>query len=423
MPRATPRSLPPPTPASAPSLAPDHARVFRALSARLVARRAASFGVRLWFVILVLALCVGAFTYWRVRVPLDGIAHHAGPGTATWRLALVLASCVLAGGVLAASRQVALAADPPGPEWLALPLAPAHVERHFAREARLPALAAFVPASAAWLAGWGLLPVASLAAMALACPVAWWLVTRAACWLALRGASPATGPARRLPAAWRALVSARRAARVRGVAPARFRSEPAWRALARLDRTVSLRAGSPRARLGFALLFLGLSVAAWGAGGRDPLETRALAFAAFAVACTGLGAWAAWRAAGDPPAAVRPLPLGLADAWRARAIPLFSAIGVALALQTVVSAPLPAVMRLGLVVTWLLPALLIVLIGLHLGLSLPGSPAAAEHLYYGWLGVGVVASLAIPLFGWGLLIAAFVLTTRRTVRWYRPEVG
>ncbi|HEY6193696.1 MAG TPA: hypothetical protein VI504_01525, partial [Candidatus Eisenbacteria bacterium] len=95
MPRATPPSLPP----STPSAAPDHRRAFRALSARLAARRAASFGVRLWLVILVLALCVGAFTYWRVRVPLDGVAHHAGQGTAAGRLALVLAACALAGGV------------------------------------------------------------------------------------------------------------------------------------------------------------------------------------------------------------------------------------------------------------------------------------------------------------------------------------
>src|SRR5437764_1248792 len=125
-PPTMPPATPPPLPAPAPAAAPDHARVFRALSARLVARRAASFGVRLWLVIFVLALCVGAFTYWRTRVPLDGISHHAGTGTAVERLALVLAACVLAGGVLAASRQVALAAHPPGPEWLALPLAPAH---------------------------------------------------------------------------------------------------------------------------------------------------------------------------------------------------------------------------------------------------------------------------------------------------------
>ena len=406
-----------------PATRPDPTHAFRALSARLNARRATSLGVRLWLVTMVLVLCVGAFTYWQVRVPLDGSLRHGGAAAATLRLALTLSACVLAAGVLAASRQVALAAAPPGPEWLVLPLAPAHVERHLAREARLPALAVFVPASAAWLAGCGLLSGSRLTLFAFAFPIAWWLVTRSACWLALRAASPATGPARRLPAAWRAIVSARRAARVRVMAPARFRGESRWRALARLDRIVSLRAGSPRARLGVALLFLALSVAAWGIGSRNPLETRAQAFAAFAIACTGLGAWAAWRAAGDPPAAVRPLPLSLADAWRARAIPLFMLIGGVLAIQTVVAAPLPAMLRVGLVVTWLLPALLITLIGLHLGLSLPGTPVAAENLYYGWLGVGVVSSLAIPLLGWGVLIGAFVHATRRIERWYRPEAG
>ena len=406
-----------------PSPAPDPSHAFRALSARLAARRAASLGVRLWLVSAVLVACVGAFTYWQVRVPLDGVVRHAGTATGTLRLALVLAACALGGGVLAAAGQVRLTAAPPGPEWLALPLAPVHVERHLAREACLPALAVAVPAGAAWLAGFGLLRLPWLALLAVAFPIAWWLVARAACWVALRAASPATGPARRLPAAWRAIVSARRATRVRGMAPARFRKESRGRALARLDRIVSLRAGSPRARLGFALLFLGLSVAAWGFPGRDPLETRAQAFAAFMLACTGLGAWAAWRAAGDPPAAVRPLPLSLADAWRARAVPMLLAIGVVLALQAIVAAPLPALARLGLVVTWLLPALLITLIGLHLGLSLPAAPAAAENLYYGWLGVGVVSSLAIPLFGWGVLIGAFVHTTRRVGRWYRPEAG
>jgi hypothetical protein len=406
-----------------PSPAPDPAHAFRALSARLAARRAASLGVRLWVVSAVLVSCVAAFTYWRVRVPLDGVVRHFGTTTGAAMLAAVLAACAVAGGVLAATRQVALAAAPPGPEWLALPLAPVHVERHLAREACLPALTVFVPAAAAWLAGFGLLGLPWLGLLALAFPLVWWLVARGACWATLRVASRATGPARRLPAAWRAIVSARRASRVRNMAPAGFRSEARWRALARLDRMVSWRAGSPRARLGVALLFLGLSVAAWGFGSRDPLETRAQAFAAFMLACTGLGAWAAWRAAGDPPAAVRSLPLALADAWRARAVPLLLAIGIVLALQAVVAAPLPALMRLGLVVTWLLPALLVTLLGLHLGLSLPGTPTPAENIYYSWLGVGLLSSVAIPLFGWGVLIGGFVHATRRIGHWYRPEVG
>ncbi len=402
---------------------PDLSHAFRALAARLAARRAASLGVRLWIVSAVLVLCVAAFTYWRVRVPLDGVVHHLGTATGAGMLALILAACVLAGGVLAAARQVTLAAAPPGPEWLALPLPPAHVERHLAREACLPALAVFVPAGAAWLAGFGLVGAGWLALLALAFPVTWWLLARGACWIALRAASPAAGPAKKLPAAWRAMVSARRATRVRGMAPARFRSESRWRALARLDRMVSRRAGSPRARLGLSLIFLGLSVAAWFLRSREPLETRAQAFAVFMLACTGLGAWAAWRAAADPPAAVRPLPLALADAWRARAVPMLLAIGVVLALQAVVAVPLPGLMRVGLVVTWLLPALLVTLIGLHIGLSLPGEPAPAENLYYGWLAVGIVSSLAIPLLGWGVLIGGFVYATRRIGHWYRPEVG
>ena len=401
----------------------DPAPAFRTLSARLTSRRIASLGLRLWFVFAVLAACVAAFTYWRVRVPLDGVTRHAGPLAAAAWLGLTLGCCALAGGVLAAARQTALAAAPPGPEWLALPVPPAAVERHLGREARLPALAVFVPAAAAWLAGVGLVPAVLLAGQALAFPLVWWLVTRLACLLAWRRSAHATGPARALSAAARVLVSAPRPARTARVAVPRFRTESRWRSLARLDRAVSLRAGSPRARLVLALVALAASVAVWFVSRRSPLETRALAFAGFSLACAGLGAWAAWRAAGDPAAAIRPLPLSLGDAWRARALPLCALLVLALLLQAAVALPLPAVARIGLVVTWLVPGLLVTLIGLHLGLSLPGSPVAAENLYYGWLAVGVLSSLAIPLFGWGMLIGAFVFATRRMRRWYTPEVA
>lgn len=401
----------------------DPAHAFHALSARLLARRLAAMGPRLWFVLAVLVLCVGAFTYWQVRVPLDGVSRHAGVMAASAMLALVLAGCAFGGALLAASRQTVIAEHPPGPEWLALPVPPAEVERHLVREARLPALALFAPAAAAWLAGVGLLPPVHLAVLALAFPAAWWVLTRAGCFVAWRRAARAGGPARALPASTRALVTARRPAPTMRVAVARFRRESRWRALARLDRTVSLRAGSPRARLGLALLALVASAGVWFVSDRHPLETRALSFAGFMMACAALGAWAAWRAAGDPAPAIRPLPIALGDAWRARAFPLFVLMGLTLALQACVALPLPAVARAGLVITWLLPGLLVTLLGLHLGLSIPGNPGTAENLYYGWLGVGVISSLAIPLFGWGMLIAAFVFTTRRVRRWYTPEVG
>jgi hypothetical protein len=164
-----------------------------------------------------------------------------------------------------------------------------------------------------------------------------------------------------------------------------------------------------------------LSVAAWFVGG-DPREARAQAFAGFSIACATLGAWAAWRAAGDPPSAVRPLPLSLADSWRARAIPMALLLGATLTLHATVPA-VPWFARLGLALSWTLPALLVPLFGLHLGLSLPGRPLAAENLYYGWLGAGLIASLAIPLVGWVLLAAGFVQATRRVQRWNTPEVA
>jgi hypothetical protein len=397
------------------------ASAFPALRARLLARRAAAMGPRLWLAALALAACVGAFTYWQVRVPLDGTLRHGGGSAATLRLGLSLALGVLAAGVIAGARQVTLAASPPGPEWLALPIEPARVERHLASEARLPALAVLVPMAAGWIAGVGLLPPLILLALAAGSAIGFVLATRLACALALRVPAVTHGPSRRLPAAWRTLVTARRPARTARVAPPRFRTGPRWRALARLDRAVSLRAGSPRARLVFTALALALSVVAWWVG-VDPREQRAQAFAGFSLACAMLGAWAAWRAAADPPSAVRPLPLTLADAWCARALPMFALLGVTLLLHATVP-PVPWFARLGLALSWAIPALLVPLFGLHLGLSLPGKPLAAENLYYGWLGAGLIASLAIPLFGWAVLIAGFAHASRRLPRWNTPEVA
>jgi len=394
---------------------------FRALRARLLARRAAAMGTRLWVVTLALAGCIGAFTYWQVRVPLDGALRHGGASAATLRLGISLALGVLGAGVIAGARQVTLAAAPPGPEWLSLPVEPAQVERHLASEARLPALTPLVPMAAAWIAGVGLLSPLTLIALAAGSAIAWWLVTSLACALALRAPAVTHAPSRKLPAAWRALVSARRPARTKQVAVPRFRTERRWGALARLDRAVSLRSGSPRARLIFTALALILSVAAWFVGA-EPREERAQAFAGFSLACAMLGAWAAWRAAADPPSAVRPLPLTLADAWRARAIPMFVVLGITLALHATVPA-VPWFARLGLALSWTLPALVVPLFGLHLGLSLPGKPLAAENLYYGWLGAGLIASLAIPLFGWAVLFAGFAHVTRRLSRWNTPEVA
>lgn len=400
---------------------PDPDRAFRALARRLTARRAHESGARLWFVLGVLALSVAAFTYWQVRVPLDGTLRHGGASAAVTRLAVTLAACAAAGAIIAWVRRAAQVAAPPGPEWLALPLPPAAIERHLALEASAPARMVVVPAAAAWLAGWGLLSPVSLALLALGFVLALELSWRLSAALALRVSAGASGPAAALPVAWRALVSARRPVPATRLAPAKFRNESRWRALARLDRAVSLRAGPPRARLFFAAGFLVLSVAAW-ALSRDLSQARAQAFAAFVLACAELGAWAAWRAAGDPATALRPLPLSLADVWRARAWPLLAVVAAVLVLHALVPPGVAAPARLGLALSWTLPALLLVLLGLHVGLTLPGRPGAAEGFYYGWLGAGIVGSLAVPLLGWVVVIAGLVQATRRLERWRTPEV-
>ena len=400
---------------------PDPARAFDALARRLTAARARELGVRLWVVLGVLAAAIAAFTYWQVRVPLDGTLRNAGELEAVNRLAFVLGACAIAGMAITGARQVALAASPPGPEWLALPIPPAAVARHLAREAMAPARAVLVPAVAAWLAGWGLISVAWLVLLAAAFALALELWMRAACEAALLVSAHATGPARALPVAWRVLVTARRPAPPSRTSPARFRRESRWRALARLDRAVSSRAGSPRARLSFAAVFLALSVAAW-FWSRDLVLARAQAFALFTLACAELGAWAAWRAAGDPASALRPLPFSLADAWRARALPLAMAIAAVLLLHALLPPGVAPAARAGLALSWLLPAALLVLLGLHVGLSLSGRPGTAESLYYGWLGAGLVGSLAIPLFGWAVVISGLAQSTRRLARWRTPEV-
>jgi len=400
---------------------PDPDRAFRALARRLTARRAHELGLRLWFVLGVLALSVAAFTYWQVRVPLDGALRHGGESAAVLRLALTLSAFALAGAALAGMRRVSLVADPPGPEWLALPLPPPAIDRHLAREAVAPARAVIVPAAAAWFAGWGLLSPITLALLALGFALVLELTTRLACAIALRLSAGAAGPASALPAAWRALVSARRPAPALRLATPRFRNESRWRALARLDRAVSSRAGSPRARLLFAAGFLVLSVAAWSLS-RDLSAARAQAFAAFTIACAELGAWAAWRAAGDPATALRPLPISLADAWSARAWPLLAAVAAVLVLHALVPQGVPASARIGLALSWALPAVLLVLLGLHVGLSLSGRPGAAEGFYYGWLGAGIVGSLAVPLLGWAVVIGGLTQATRRLGRWRTPEV-
>ena len=259
-------------------------------------------GTRLWLVTLALAACVGAFTYWQVRVPLDGALRHGGASAATLRLGVSLALGVLAAGLIAGARQVTLrgrAARARVAGAAGRARAGGSATSRARRDCRRWRRSS--PWLAAWLAGIGpALPVHARACSPLGPRPRSWLVTRLACALALRAPAVTHPPSRRLPAAWRALVSARRPARHRRAW--RHRDSAPGRAGAR-SRASTARCRCAPARHGrgscFGALALVLSVAAWFVGG-NPLEQRAQAFAVFSIACAMLGAWAAWRAAADP---------------------------------------------------------------------------------------------------------------------------
>ena len=393
---------------------------FALLSRALRSRRAAQADLRSRLVLLVLAALVAAFVYWQVRIPLDGALRTGGIAAATTTLASALLALLALAAALAFERHGALLREAPGPEWLAIPVAPVHVLEHLREESRRTAAAAWVPMGASIVAAAGLLPPWVLLLAAAGALLGWLEATRAACALAQRLAAPREPREASLPAATGLLVS--RALRsVRGThPPARWRRRSPSGALAQLDRLATRRHAPSRTRLLIAGACALLSLLAWWSGAPAMLR-RAQSFAMYLSASAALGAWAIARA-GDLPASFhRPLPLSPSVAWRARAGVLAIALA-ALALAIALVAALRAEGGVaGIATLWPLPALAIALLGLHHGLTLPSRPSVAEGLYVGWLSVMLAASWMIPLLGWILLAAALVHSLRRLPRRIHPE--
>jgi hypothetical protein len=394
---------------------------FRDLRRALARRRLRRADARLRFVVLALVLVLSAFTYWRVRVPLDGVHRFHGASGAALMLGAVLGAFVLAGGVLAASRQGSMRRGTPGPEWLALPAPPGLVSRHMAEEAALPSLAVLPPAAAALLAGAGLVPPLALALLGLAFALAWRLAARAACALVRSAAIPSRPAERALPRETRWLVAEpRRLEARRGPAPAWRRASPAA-ALARLDALATRRASPSRARFAAALLAGLAGVLVW-FDGAEPMLRRAQAFVFLMPAAASLGAWALHRACAEPANLHRPLPLSLRDAWLARAVPVALVLLALTAAGTAASAGLPVAARLAIVPAWWPTAFAVAILGLHYGLTLVPHADAAEMVYACWLGAAITASLMVPLLGWFVLVAGLVHSGLRLRRWWTPEV-
>lgn len=399
---------------------PDQAAAFAALDARLASRRLAELDTRARFVLLAITLLISGFFFWQARVPLDGqVRAHGAARGALW-LCAALAAWALMAASLTSWRLSALLARVPGPDWLALPADPARVMRHLTAEARLPAMAAIPPALATLLAGAGLVPVHWLALLAAAFALAWLECTRLAAALTRRLMRTDRRDAG-LALATRLLARAASTGRDRAHRAPRWRTEPAWRALQRLDLLLTRSAPGPRARVAGALALLALGLLAWFTNA--PVRQRAaLAFAAFLPACSMLGAWAIARACSDPPSAMRPLPLSLRDVWRARFTSMACVILAAVLVNALLANGMPPGPRFGLGLAWFACGLVVATLGLHYGLTLQPRASAAENLYFGWLGVTLTSSWMIPLLGWGILLAGLIHSTMRLPRWWRPEV-
>lgn len=400
----------------------EQAAAYRLLGRALARRRLAGAGTRLRFAVLAIAAIVGAFAYWRMRIPLDGIRRAHGEGVATLALAGVLAALAIAAAVLAAVRQDELRRRPPGPEWLALPAPPELAGAHLGAEARLPAIAALPPALAVLAAGAGLVPPLALLALSALFALAWRTLTALAAAMVRRASRPASARVLALPAAARWLVATPRRREARAGRPASWAPASPERALARLDALASSRPGPARTRIAVAAAAALAGLLAW-FDGAEPLLRRAQAFAALATSATALGTWAALRACAEPADLHRPLPVSLRHAYLARAVPIALVLLVTTSSYALASSGLPVPARLALVPVWSPVAFALAALGLQYGLTLVPRGEAAETLYVSWLGVSVAASLMIPMLGWAVLIAGIVHTASRLRRWWSPEIA
>ncbi|MBI5711412.1 MAG: hypothetical protein HZC42_14095 [Candidatus Eisenbacteria bacterium] len=397
----------------------DCSAAFRALRRALLSRRLAAVGGLLRVELLAIGALTGAFIAWQARLPLDHLAHDAGPWAAVRALALLLGACALAGGVLAGARhRRRLAGGAPELPWLALPVAATALARHLAWESGLHALWTAVPAVALLAAALGLVPAWALALLAAGAAAALAGCARLGCalaWaLAVRRLPEGPGePLRRLLSA--AMLRGR-AARL----PTPRWTGSTWRALLDKDLRLSWR---PTPARGPAVTWLAITVlaaAVWLAPVERPLAGM-LSAALVLAAAAALGDWLLALACCDPFAALRGLPLGPRAVWGARATWVAAGALATAALLALAARGLDSGARATFLV-WCAGATLAVgLLAVHYGMTLFPRGAAARRLFGLMLGLALAASLMIPLFGWLVLLAALVHSARRLPRWWRLE--
>jgi hypothetical protein len=403
-----------------PDHVPDFADAFARLERALLRRRLAGIEPVLRIELAALSAFWLAVLFWRMHMRLGSIAFTQGGGAAAADCAAALSVLALGGGAVAALRHATcLESGAPGPAWLVLPIPPAEVHRHLARDSRQFSRLAALPAATVLGAGVGsvgALPLVALAAgFGIALDLASRLGTAAAFGLAwLRAGRHAGDPATSV------LADAGRRVRLPRVGAVHWRREGAMSAFLRKDLLVTVRPGAPRERL---LLPLGLgllSLVAWWI----PLAPHALATLALGLAllaAAGLASWIVALTSGDPFPVVKSLPLGVGVVWGARFA--WAALGAVLlaAGQAVASSLAPPPAARAPVFATALATLAIGTLGANYAITLFPRAQTANRILGIALTVSIVASLMFPILGWILLFAALVHSARHLKRWARLE--
>jgi hypothetical protein len=400
--------------------ASSQALPFRDLERRLARRRLQQLDLRIRIELALIATLIAGFLFWQTRVPLDGLvrAHGAGIGTLAVA-ATVFAVLAIALPLTAVRHARRLELGPPGPEWLALPVAPRALAAHLAGESGGLALWLAVPAAAILAASFGLVPLAAVIAVAIAGAAllegARRLGARIGLALAARRVRGGRGPVIE-----RVLATAAPRARRRRLAPPAWRRLPVWRAIVEKDLRLTVR----RPALGRAavifLLTWALSLGAW----RLPAELALRHFVAFGLALLASAALAQWlvgHSGSDPFAGLRVLPVGLADVWGARVA--WGVLGTVMIVagHAIMARELaPHAMKVFL--TWSgLASLGIAILGVNYGVTLFPRADVAERMLGLSLGLAMAASIMLPLSGWIVLLTAILHSARRLTHWSRLE--
>ena len=371
--------------------------------------------------LVLLALLIAGFLFWQVRVPLDGLVRARGPWAGVALIAGAWLTLALLGALLAGTRHARrLRAGPGGPEWLALPIEPADLERHLAWESRSMVVWLAVPALGVLAAAAGLLPAWWLAM--LAAGFAWLLLEagRVGCAIGYRVALRSAEPRAGLRPIERVLAVAAPGVARRRFPPPRWRALPAWVALAHKDLLVTLRDPATRRA---AVLPLALALASFGAWllPGEPAMRHLVAFALVLLAAASLAEWLAGLSGSDPFATLRALPIGVMTAWGARwawavAGTLALVVGQALAARDLA----PHARQVLLV--WAGGAVLaIATLGVNYGVTLFPRADIARRMLGLSLGLAMAASVMIPLSGWVILLCGVLHSARRLPRWSRLE--